>query len=157
MHHGEPVGLARLKRRGDNAAFNGYTGVAANYRGRGVARRTPAAPELPGAAMPPETRPAASLEGVHADDYRLLGGARDHHDRLGASVIAVMEMPSEEISNYGVVDPEPVDSDVVRVKRREEQSFRDCSLASQRVQRLVVGHYRVQSVARRSTEPAAVL
>ena len=45
----------------------------------------------------------------------------DRHDRLGASVIAVMEMPAEEISNYGVVDPEPVDEDVVRVKRFVEK------------------------------------
>ena len=45
----------------------------------------------------------------------------DHHDRLGSSVIAVMEMPDDEISNYGVVDPEAVDGDVVRVKRFVEK------------------------------------
>jgi len=38
------------------------------------------------------------------------------YERFDASVIAVMEMPPDEISNYGVVDPEPVDADVVRMK-----------------------------------------
>src|ERR1051325_882126 len=38
---------------------------------------------------------------------QLLQALVDQHDRLGASVIAVMEMPDDEISNYGVVDPEP--------------------------------------------------
>ncbi len=37
-------------------------------------------------------------------------------ERLKACVIAVMEMPDDEISNYGVVDPEPLEADVVRVK-----------------------------------------
>ncbi|MEX0875789.1 MAG: UTP--glucose-1-phosphate uridylyltransferase [Actinomycetota bacterium] len=38
------------------------------------------------------------------------------HEKFGASVIAVMEMPSEEIGNYGVVDPDPVSDDLVRMK-----------------------------------------
>jgi UTP--glucose-1-phosphate uridylyltransferase len=38
------------------------------------------------------------------------------HEKFGASVIAVMEMPPEEIGNYGVVDPEPVSKDLVRMK-----------------------------------------
>jgi GNAT superfamily N-acetyltransferase len=33
-----PVGLARLQRKGQNAAFNAYTGVDRAYRGRGIAR-----------------------------------------------------------------------------------------------------------------------
>jgi GNAT superfamily N-acetyltransferase len=33
-----PVGVATLERRGMNAAFNGFTGVARSHRGRGVAR-----------------------------------------------------------------------------------------------------------------------
>jgi UTP--glucose-1-phosphate uridylyltransferase len=32
----------------------------------------------------------------------------ERHERVGASVIAVMEMPPDEVSNYGVVDPEPL-------------------------------------------------
>jgi len=52
---------------------------------------------------------------------QLLRALIGHHERLGASVIAVMEMAGEEISNYGVVDPEPVDEDVVRVKRFVEK------------------------------------
>ncbi len=40
----------------------------------------------------------------------------DLHERFAAPVIAVMEMPPDEISNYGVVDPEPVDEDVVRMR-----------------------------------------
>jgi UTP--glucose-1-phosphate uridylyltransferase len=37
------------------------------------------------------------------------------NERFDASVIAVMEMPPDEISNYGVVDPEFVDNDHVRM------------------------------------------
>jgi UTP--glucose-1-phosphate uridylyltransferase len=37
-------------------------------------------------------------------------------ERFNAVVIAVMEMPPEEISNYGVVDPDPVEDDLVRMK-----------------------------------------
>jgi UTP--glucose-1-phosphate uridylyltransferase len=52
---------------------------------------------------------------------QLLRALIDHHERLGASVIAVMEMAPDEISNYGVVDPEPADEGVVRVKRFVEK------------------------------------
>mgnify|MGYP001294808516 CR=1 FL=1 len=38
MDGDSPVGSAELERRGMNAAFNGYTGVARSHRGRGVAR-----------------------------------------------------------------------------------------------------------------------
>jgi GNAT superfamily N-acetyltransferase len=34
----QPVGVAFLRRQGENAAFNSYTGVHPAYRGRGVAR-----------------------------------------------------------------------------------------------------------------------
>jgi len=40
----------------------------------------------------------------------------DANARFDASVIAVMEMTLDEISAYGVVDPEPVDESVVRMK-----------------------------------------
>jgi mycothiol synthase len=33
-----PVGVARVRRRAENAATNGYTGVDRKYRGRGIAR-----------------------------------------------------------------------------------------------------------------------
>lgn len=46
----------------------------------------------------------------------LLRSLVEAHDRLAAPVIAVMEMPATEISNYGVVDPEPVDDSLVRMK-----------------------------------------
>ena len=45
----------------------------------------------------------------------------DRHERLSASVVAVMEMPPSEISSYGVVDPEPAGEDLVRVKRFVEK------------------------------------
>ncbi len=38
MHGDEPVGTAVLPLRGEHAAFNGFTGVARAYRGKGVAR-----------------------------------------------------------------------------------------------------------------------
>jgi UTP--glucose-1-phosphate uridylyltransferase len=46
----------------------------------------------------------------------LLQALIDRHARFDAPVIAVMEMPRDEISNYGVVDPEPVEVDLVRMK-----------------------------------------
>jgi UTP--glucose-1-phosphate uridylyltransferase len=46
----------------------------------------------------------------------LLRALTDRHERFGASVIAVMEMPMDEISSYGSVDPEPVEDDLVRMK-----------------------------------------
>jgi UTP--glucose-1-phosphate uridylyltransferase len=38
------------------------------------------------------------------------------HERLGTSVIAVMEVPAADIHLYGAVDPEPVEDGLVRVK-----------------------------------------
>lgn len=46
----------------------------------------------------------------------LLGALADRQQRFDAPVIAVMEMSSDEIGNYGVVDPEPVADDLVRIK-----------------------------------------
>lgn len=47
---------------------------------------------------------------------QLLAALIDRHERFDASVIAVMEMPPDEIGNYGVVDPEDVEPDLVRMK-----------------------------------------
>lgn len=47
------------------------------------------------------------------------------HDRFDASVIAVMEMPMDEISSYGVVDPEPVEDKLVRMKDFVEKPSAD--------------------------------
>jgi UTP--glucose-1-phosphate uridylyltransferase len=46
----------------------------------------------------------------------LLRSLIDVHTAFDASVIAVMEMPPDEIGNYGCVDPEPVRDDLVRMK-----------------------------------------
>ena len=46
----------------------------------------------------------------------LVAALIERHQRFDASVIAVMEMPADEIGNYGVVDPEPVEDDLVRMK-----------------------------------------
>lgn len=46
----------------------------------------------------------------------LLRALMRHHERFSAPVIAVMQMPPDEISNYGVVDPEAVEADLVRMK-----------------------------------------
>ena len=40
----------------------------------------------------------------------------DANARFHAPVIAVMQMPKDEISAYGVVDPEPVEDGLVRMK-----------------------------------------
>jgi UTP--glucose-1-phosphate uridylyltransferase len=55
----------------------------------------------------------------------LLKSLTKHHDRLTAPVIAVMEMPDDEISNYGVVDPEEVEPDLVRMKNFVEKPTAD--------------------------------
>ena len=46
----------------------------------------------------------------------LLRALTGHHDRFSAPVIAVMQMSPDEISNYGVVDGEVVEPDLVRMK-----------------------------------------
>jgi UTP--glucose-1-phosphate uridylyltransferase len=55
----------------------------------------------------------------------LLDALIERHERLDASVIAVMEMPADEISNYGVVDPDPVDDGVVRMQAFVEKPDRE--------------------------------
>ena len=48
------------------------------------------------------------------------------HDRLEASVIAVQEVPHEDISAYGVIDPESTDdSEVFRIKDMVEKPPRE--------------------------------
>jgi UTP--glucose-1-phosphate uridylyltransferase len=46
----------------------------------------------------------------------LVDALAQRQERFDAPVIAVMEMSTAEIGNYGVVDPEPVEADVVRMK-----------------------------------------
>lgn len=40
----------------------------------------------------------------------------DAYDRLGGSVVAVQEVPTEQVSRYGVIEAEPVEERVYRVK-----------------------------------------
>lgn len=47
------------------------------------------------------------------------------HERFGASVLAVQEVPHEDISAYGVIDPEPVEDRVYRIKDMVEKPPRD--------------------------------
>ena len=46
----------------------------------------------------------------------LLRTLTTHHERFSAPVIAVMQMPPDEISNYGVVDGEVIEADLVRMR-----------------------------------------
>jgi UTP--glucose-1-phosphate uridylyltransferase len=46
----------------------------------------------------------------------LVDALAQRQERFDAPVIAVMEMSTAEIGNYGVVDPEPVEADLVRMK-----------------------------------------
>lgn len=43
------------------------------------------------------------------------------HDRLAAGIICVAEVPHEDISSYGSIDPEPVDTDLYRIKDMVEK------------------------------------
>jgi UTP--glucose-1-phosphate uridylyltransferase len=40
----------------------------------------------------------------------------NYHHRFKGSIIAVEEVPIDKISNYGVVDPEPLDAGIFRIK-----------------------------------------
>jgi len=53
---------------------------------------------------------------IMVDDSRLLRSMLDVYERLGSSVVAVQEVPRDEIRFYGCVDPEPVDGGLVRMK-----------------------------------------
>jgi UTP--glucose-1-phosphate uridylyltransferase len=43
------------------------------------------------------------------------------YEKLGSSVIAVQEVPREEVVHYGVIDPEPVEGRLYRVRRVVEK------------------------------------
>lgn len=49
------------------------------------------------------------------DEISMLEEMIEIHGRTGSSVIVVQEIPSEAISAYGCVDPEPVGEDLVRI------------------------------------------
>ncbi|HYY08975.1 MAG TPA: sugar phosphate nucleotidyltransferase, partial [Actinomycetota bacterium] len=38
------------------------------------------------------------------------------HERYGRSVLAAIEVPREEVSLYGMIEPEPIEEDLVRIK-----------------------------------------
>jgi UTP--glucose-1-phosphate uridylyltransferase len=46
------------------------------------------------------------------------------YEETGSSVIAVQEVPEEDISSYGAIDPEPVSEDVVKLKDMVEKPDR---------------------------------
>jgi UTP--glucose-1-phosphate uridylyltransferase len=49
------------------------------------------------------------------DDASLLARMIETYEQTGSSVIVVQEIAAEAISAYGVVDPEPVEEDLVRI------------------------------------------
>jgi UTP--glucose-1-phosphate uridylyltransferase len=53
---------------------------------------------------------------VMVDESSLLRSMIEIHDREHSSVIALLEVPPEEISSYGSAEVEPLDTDVFRVK-----------------------------------------
>ncbi len=59
------------------------------------------------------------------DEVALLPEMIDAHQRHGGSVVMVQEVPASEVSSYGIIDPEPVEDRVVRVKRMVEKPARD--------------------------------
>ena len=62
---------------------------------------------------------------IMVDDSRLLGSMLDVHNRYGRSVLALKEVAPEEISAYGCVEPEPVETDLVRVHSIVEKPRRE--------------------------------
>lgn len=55
------------------------------------------------------------------DEKDLLRELVELHERFAASVIAVQEVPHEDVSSYGVIDPEEVEPDVHRIKEMVEK------------------------------------
>ncbi|MGH9024104.1 MAG: UTP--glucose-1-phosphate uridylyltransferase GalU [Acidimicrobiia bacterium] len=53
---------------------------------------------------------------IMVDDSRLLNSMLDVYERYGRSVVAVQEVPREEISSYGSIAPEPVEENLVRIR-----------------------------------------
>jgi UTP--glucose-1-phosphate uridylyltransferase len=53
---------------------------------------------------------------IMVDDAALLRRMLDAYDRYGRSVIALQEVPHEDISSYGCAEPEWVEGDLVQVK-----------------------------------------
>ncbi len=53
---------------------------------------------------------------IMVDDAHLLGRMLDVHQREEASVLALMEVPREQISAYGCVDAEPIEDGLLRIR-----------------------------------------
>jgi len=64
------------------------------------------------------SEPFAVLLGddIMVDDSRLLRSMLDVYDRYGRSVVAVLEVPREDIRNYGCVTPELMEENLVRIR-----------------------------------------
>lgn len=64
------------------------------------------------------SEPFAVLLGddIMLDDAKLLRSMLDVYERYGRSVVAVQEVPREEISAYGSIAPEDVEENLVRIR-----------------------------------------
>ena len=64
------------------------------------------------------SEPFAVLLGddIMVDDSRLLRSMLDCYERYGRSVVAVLEVPREDIKNYGCVTPELMEENLVRIR-----------------------------------------
>jgi UTP--glucose-1-phosphate uridylyltransferase len=64
------------------------------------------------------SEPFAVLLGddIMVDDAKLLRSMLDVYERYGRSVIAVLEVPREDIKNYGCVSPEGMEENLVRIR-----------------------------------------
>ncbi|HEV3362729.1 MAG TPA: UTP--glucose-1-phosphate uridylyltransferase GalU [Acidimicrobiia bacterium] len=64
------------------------------------------------------SEPFAVLLGddIMVDDSKLLRSMLDVYERYGRSVVAVLEVPREDIKNYGCVTPEVMEENLVRVR-----------------------------------------
>jgi UTP--glucose-1-phosphate uridylyltransferase len=64
------------------------------------------------------SEPFAVLLGddIMVDDSHLLRSMLDVYERYGRSVVAVLEVPQEDIRNYGCVTPETMEEHLVRIR-----------------------------------------
>jgi UTP--glucose-1-phosphate uridylyltransferase len=64
------------------------------------------------------SEPFAVLLGddIMVDDSKLLRSMLDVYERYGRSVVAVLEVPREDIRNYGCVSPEGMEENLVRIR-----------------------------------------
>ena len=120
-HHLESAGkldyLAEIRRVGDMAEMRYVTQEEPLGFGHAVAITESFVGQDSFVVMVPDEIVPEPREG----EGDLLPELIDLHDRLGSGVIAVQRVPLEDISAYGSIDPEEIETNVYRIKDMVEK------------------------------------